>query len=191
VAISCGNVAFCTAVPGDSHGLRPRNDMLVGSWSYTMRHCSTGNVGNAVPGVPSGAMRKHRARKCYRTDAVYPREPATNHHRHCEEPSGDVAISCGNVAVRTAVPGDSHGLRPRNDMLVGSRSCFMKRKPTRGVPSGAVRKHRARISCRTATAHLWNHPPTTSVIARSRQATWQSPAGMLLFALRCREIPRR
>ena len=26
-------------------------------------------VGNAVPGVPSGAMRKHRARKVYRTAA--------------------------------------------------------------------------------------------------------------------------
>ena len=32
------------------------------------RYKKTG-VGNAVPGVPSGAVRKHRARKAYRTAA--------------------------------------------------------------------------------------------------------------------------
>ena len=154
-----------------------------------MKRNPTRGVGNAVPGVPSGAVRKHRARKSLPVRCNISMQPASNYHCHCEEPSGDVAISCGNVAVRTAVPGDSHGLRPRNDMLVGSRSCFMKRKPTRGVPSGAVRQHRARKCYRTAASHLWNQPPTTTVIARSRQATRQSPAGTQQSALRCQEIP--
>jgi len=100
---------------------------------------------------------------------------------HCEEPSGDVAISCGNVAFCTAVPGDSQkvncpggareatlgcGLRPRNDMVDGSWSNRLQQRPTRGagnavpgVPTGAVRKHRARMAYGTAAAQLWNQLP--------------------------------
>jgi len=119
VAISCGNVAFCTAVPGDSqkvncpggareatlgYGLRPRNDMLDGSWSNRLQQRPTRGVGNAVPGVPTGAVRKHRARKILPDHRTTSAAPPTSYHCHCEVETVAPDVRASDKVVSEGLP---------------------------------------------------------------------------------------